>query len=370
MDRVPSSLISRLAILIPVLLAGCTRGRPVGIGVALSGTFVEATRLALKDAAAAGGLPSLDTVLIGEATNRAAPALELADRFRRVERMVAVIAHSNSAASLATAPVYNEAEIVQIAPTSTAASYSLAGPYSFRLVPSDAAQGEVLAAALDSLAPAGARVAILYVNDDYGRGVREAFLDRLDRTRHTVVHDQPHSDDELGMPPADREHTVRAVVGSVLASRPEAIFWFGRARTFDLYLSVIRESAGALPILGSDGLASWGGWDRGGGRWDGVRYTDFLDMTATAELRDFDQRFRQRFGAPAGTGEVLSHDGMRLVLAAVRDGARSGPDVRDWLRSLGRTRPPFPGLSGPIAFNDAGDVTRSFVLVTITAPGP
>lgn len=361
--------VSQLATLMLPLLAGCGAERPVGVGVALSGSFVEATRLALEDVAAGGGLPLLDTMLVGEATSRAAPALEIADRFRRMPRIVAVVAHSNSASSLATAPVYNEAEIVQVAPTSTAASYSAAGPFSFRLAPSDGAQGEVLAAALDSLQPTGARVAILYVNDDYGRGVRQAFLARLDRTRHTVVHDQPHRDDELAAASVERGRDVRSAVRSVLASRPGAIFWFGRARTFDLYLSAIRDEGGAIPIFGSDGLATWGGGNRSDGQWDGVRYTDFLDLAGTAELRDFGRRFRERFGTPAGTGEVLSHDAMRLILAAVRDGARTGPAVRDWLHSLGRTRAPFPGLSGPIAFDEAGDVARSYVLVTIAAPG-
>ncbi|HWP69937.1 MAG TPA: hypothetical protein VNM36_02510, partial [Gemmatimonadaceae bacterium] len=49
---------------------------------------------------------------------------------------------------------------------------------------------------------------------------------------------------------------------------------------------------------------------------------------------------------------ALQYDAFMLLAAAVRD---VGPDrmaIRNWLESLGRTRQPWIGVTGPIAFNN------------------
>jgi hypothetical protein len=37
--------------------------------------------------------------------------------------------------------------------------------------------------------------------------------------------------------------------------------------------------------------------------------------------------------------------------------------------SLGRQRPAFMGLAGPVAFNDHGDLVRDYLLADVTAEG-
>lgn len=337
----------------------------MAIGAGLSGTFVDAVRMAIEDASAEGGLPPLDTILLGESTNRAAPALEIAAQMVAVPGMVAVIGHSNSSSSLAASPIYNQAAVVQIAPTATSARFSEAGLFSFRLAPADPLQGALLARAVDSLQPAGARLALLYVNDDYGRGLREAFLERLDQGRHTVAFDQPHADHELDEDPASLERLVGETVELLAGARPDALLWFGRAATLRRYLPALRARFGAIPILGGDAVSSFNRDDIATGLWDGIRYADYLDADANEAVRDFRARFAARFPLEARTAEVLSYDAARLVLAALRDGARSGEDVRRWLLSLGRERPPWPGLSGPITFSERGDIEREYVLLTM-----
>jgi branched-chain amino acid transport system substrate-binding protein len=341
--------------------AGCSP-EPVAVGAFLSGTFLNAVRIALTDA---GPMPVLDTVLLGESTNRATPAIANAERAVQTRGMVAVVGHSNSAASLAASPIYNDAEIVQIAPTSTATRYAEAGPYSFRLVPPDDRQGAFLAQSLSTLFPAGARVAVFYVNDDYGRGLRTALLASLDTANYRVVFDAPHSDDEVENPPPDRRDRVVDVITTVRTARPTVVFWLGRSTTFEMYLRELRRHLGAIPILGGDALGSWPNRDTSTGDWAGIRFVDFLDIDGSAALRDFRDRYASRFQTQAGASEVLSYDAMSLILAAIRDGARTGAEVRAWLLSLGRSRPPYSGLSGPISFTDSGEVERSYHLTTI-----
>ncbi len=352
------------------LVMGCNRpSGPVAVGAALSTPFIDAVRMAIEDAGSPAGMPEVDTVLKYEWSNRAAPALELVDSFRMVPGLVGVVGHSNSSSSLATAPLYNRDRVVQIAPTSTAADFSGSGEYSFRLVPPDSAQGGFLARVVDSIWPQGARLAVMYVNDDYGRGLRNALLARLDTTRYPIVHEQRHSDDELVAPPPDREERVRSAVTVMLAGKPDVLLWLGRPSTFEMYLGRIRQAAADLPIIAGDAFATWFQYDRGKGYWQGIRYADFLDLNHSEASRDFVSRYQDRYGRRVGSSEMLSYDAMRLLLAAIQDGARSGEEVRRWLMSLGRERPPYQAVSGPISFDEHGDIARPYVLVTINSPG-
>ena len=69
------------------------------------------------------------------------------------------------------------------------------------------------------------------------------------------------------------------------------------------------------------------------------------------------------------TEGVLVHDAMRLMGEAARAGARTRTEMRDYLMSLGRTRPPFSGVSGLISFGDDGQVDRKMELARVGLKG-
>lgn len=349
-------------------LAACSPGAPPGVGVALSTPFANAARLALADALAEGRLSAIDTLMFHEMTNSAQPAIGMAEQFAARGSIVAVVGHSNSAASLAAAPLYNGAGIVQVAPTSTALDYAEAGSFSFRLAPSDDRQADVLTAAIQERYPGGVALGIFYVNDAYGRSLRAAVLERLDTTRNPVVVDWPHNDEDVLRAAPNRERVVSDFARVLSAARPPVLLLLGRLATVEWYLPAIRLALPQAWLLGGDGLgpAYWRGAEVP--EWVGVQMADFLDLAGSEAVRDFRRRYEARFGVPARAAEVLSYDAMRLVLAGVADGARSGAALRDWLLSLGSGRPAFEGLSGPITFDARGEVARGFVLVTVPPP--
>jgi ABC-type branched-subunit amino acid transport system substrate-binding protein len=126
----------------------------------------------------------------------------------------------------------------------------------------------------------------------------------------------------------------------------------------------LRRRLGDIPILGGDAVSP--GLSRANQEpgWGGVRYTDFFDPQGTEALRAFRARFTGRFGMAPGTPEVLSYHAMRLVLAAIASGARTGVEVQEWLLALGHAQPAFQGLSGPIRFTADRTIERAYVLIT------
>lgn len=351
------ALLSPAALLGVTLVVGCDSPPSPVVGVSTSSSFMDAARLAIADAADQGRLLDLDTLMIGEGSNASAPAVQAARRFVETPGLLAVVGHSNSAASLAASQIYNQHGIVQIAPHSSAVVYSRAGPWSFRLVPPDEAQSRFLAQAVPRLLPEGGDVAILYVNDDYGRGLHEGFTAALDTTRHPVVLEYPHTEEE-GLEP----ETVESTVAALADAAPDLLVWIGRATILHGYLPRIEERLPDLPVLGTDGLASAPYHENEDGRWDGVRYVDFVDLQATPELQAFARRYASRFEGRATGPDALTYDAVGLVATAVADGARTPANVREWLMSLGRSRPPWQGITGPVEFDEDGDVSRSYVL--------
>jgi branched-chain amino acid transport system substrate-binding protein len=352
------------------VVAACDGPPGPVIGVTTSAAYMNAADLAMAELDRAGwpGGTLVDTVLRPEASNEATHALRTAEELVATPGIAVVIGHSNSSASLAASQIYNEHRVVQLAPTTTAAVYSDAGPFSFRLVSPDDHQGRFLADALRDTLPPGSTIALLYVNDDYGRGLRSAVLDALSTQEDppAVVLDLPHSHD-LDASSESQEHLIEAVA----ASGPDAIVWLSRASSLHDLLPGLRTRVGRISIFGGDAVASAAHLGADDDRWAGVRYVSFVNMEATPEGRRFLAAYRERFGHRPGSPHALTYDAMGLVLTALGEGARTGPQIRDYLTSLGRGRPPYPGISGPIVFDERGDVDRQYHLTTVAEePAP
>lgn len=345
-----------------LLASGCKdRVRPV-IGTALATTFNNAITLATEDAGKGHDEQPFEAVLLPETSSVAATAIDLATTLLSHKGLVAIIGHTNSSASLATAQLYNDAKVVQLAPTTTAALYSESGPYSFRMVPSDRRQGRLLALAAMEEPKDKARVALLYANDDYGRSLRAITRAILDSLKVNIAIDLPHLDG------SGRGRAVLLDVEAVVNARPNVILWLGRSFSLREVLPTIRETMGDIPVIGSDAMTSWilekDNWEI----LKGVQYVDFVDVNETPELRAFSKRYFSRFGRYPSAGEVLSYDALTVLAAAVNDGARTGEEVRRFLTELGHTRPAFQGLSGPISFNSDREIERDLILLRIRPP--
>ena len=96
--------------------------------------------------------------------------------------VTAVVGHLFSGPTLAAAPVYNGGPdpVVAISPSSSSPEISTAGDYTFRVCPSDLAHGAILARwTYQRLGYR--RGAVLYLNDQYGRGIRQTFVQEFTR---------------------------------------------------------------------------------------------------------------------------------------------------------------------------------------------
>lgn len=347
------------------LVAACRDTRPYVVGVVLASEGEEGARLALEHVNANGGVRgrALEARNFSGAYNSGARvALQVAESLSRDPRVVAVIGHTNSSASLAAAQVYNEQHVAQIAPTTTAPLYSQAGPYSFRLVASDEHQARFLADQV--MAKTGARIAIVYVNDDYGRALHMMLDGALAQREVRPVYEGSYVED-------DTANGAAELIGTIAAAHPTILVWLGRASEFKRIAPRLRAELPRVEVIASDGFGGATVESDSGGLFDGVRYVRMVDVDrADTALQRVRVEYEKLGRGDLSDQAALAYDAVLLVAQAIRE---VGPDrerIRDWLARLGTDHPAYPGITGPLSFQRLGDRAPSYVLVTPRARRP
>jgi branched-chain amino acid transport system substrate-binding protein len=343
-------------LLMVALIAGaCADSAPPQVGVVVSTVPQRAAELAAGEQGR--GDPGHFEALVATSASptAAAAALDLAQEYADNSRVVAVVGHGNSAASVTASPVYNAARLVQIAPTTTAPVYGRAGPYSFRLVPSDTQQATFLADVLRERWPEAGRIAVVYVNDDYGRGLYRELRPHL----KNLVFDGMYAD-------AADEWELAELGRRIGTHQPDLLIWLGRSRPLGLLLEELRAVAPGLHVMCADACDGSLVYVNETGVYTGLVFVRFTDPRSNdPSMIAFQQKFRDYAGELPSSEALLTYDAVSLVRAALRDGARTREQVRRYLVSLGGARPAFHGLTGAIAFDATGTVSRPYLLAEV-----
>ena len=265
--------------------------------------------------------------------------------------VVAVVGHAGSRDALLGAAVYNAQGVPNVVPNSTSARLARSGPWTFTLVPNDSVQGEFIAHyALDSLKVE--RIGVLYVGDEYGIGLRDGVQSAL-RRRQTAL-----AGATMILSDGCWTRRGRVVFGPIVRAairraQPDAVVITGGSANGWCVADYVHAANPAIWILFSDGMDGAriippSATHIASARVRGVTFWEPADDTLNAK---FLKRVQPALGRQPVASQALQYDAYMLVAAAVRD---VGPDrraIRNWLESLGRTRKPWLGVTGPIAFN-------------------
>ncbi len=322
----------------------------------------RAARLAVEHINAAGGINGRPLVLIemddhGDPDSAIAVAAAL-----RASPAVAVIGHLWSTTTIAAAPIYGSATgaLPMVTPSSSSPEVSWLGEHVFRVCPSDDAHGTALADwARQALA--AQRVGILYLNDDYGRGVRQAFESRFVVRGGTVVGSFPYLEAGRDGPAyLDRLALEDSLDALLLAGYPEDA---------TEVLAQARNRGITVPVLGGDALE---GVESAGSLAEGVLISAaWFPDGRTAATRAFLDAYAAAFPdtpvpnqPAAGTWDVV-----HLLAAVLRTTNGTRGTMRAALATVGTGLPAYEGVTGPIAFDERGDLAQSRITMTVVRNG-
>lgn len=359
-----------LAVALPLLAATACRSTSGPVLIGLAGPFTDpvgapmkrAAELAVEEINARGGVAGRPMQLVerNDFANSDSAVFVATDLYNA--GVAAVVGHLYSGQTLAAAPVYNGGEdpVVAISPSSSSPDVSGAGPYTFRLCPSDLAHGAALARWIRNRLGLE-RGAVLYLNDDYGRGVRETFVEEFTRLGGELLSIDPYLGDipDVGVYLDRLAKSGRAQFIVVAGNRGEA----------EEILRQARSRKVTVPVLGADGLE---GIEEAGALAEGVyvsqAYLPSIDRPANRTFVDAYRRKYPDAGLP-NQPAAATYDAVYLLRDVIARAGTRREAIRDALSEVGKGAPAFEGVTGRVVFDSLGGVPASEVHIGVVHDG-
>lgn len=274
--------------------------------------------------------------------------------------VVAVVGHITSGTSIAAARVYGAGRdaIAMVSPTASSPELSGISPYAFRVCPSDLSHGPALARFARKQFGAR-RAGVLYLNDDYGRGVRQAFAAEFTRLGGVVVEEDPFLPTTASLEPYFTRMRRAGVDVLMLATDVPAA---------EQALRELRRQGLTWPVVGSDALV---GIETDGPLAEGIHISSAYlpDREGDQNAKFVVDFFRATHGQRPNDVAGLTTDVFQLLAEGLN---AVGPDrraIRDYLAGVGTSRPAFDGVTGRIVFDSSGDVRGKQLSIAVVRGG-
>ena len=351
-----------------VLVGGCRKNEGDVVRIGVAGSFSDPIGLPMRQAAelaaeeinAAGGINGkhLELVIRDDYSDPDSAVFVAGDLYN--SKVSAVVGHLFSGMTLAAAPVYNGGEdpVVAISPSSSSPEITGAGNYTFRVCPSDLAHGTELAHWVrDRLHLT--RGAVMYLNDEYGRGIRQTFVSEFTRLGGELEAVDPY----LGEQPEVGPYLDRLARGRP----PEFLVVAGNRSEGEEILRQARKRGLVMPVLGGDGLE---GIQEAGGLAEGVYLSSpYFPSIPSAANRRFVEAFRRKYSALPNQPAAGTYDAVYLLRDVIARAGTGRDDIRRALAGVGSVTPAFEGVTGTVAFDANGDVPNQNVYIGLVQHG-
>lgn len=286
-------------------------------------------------------------------------AVNVAQKLATDDSLVAVIGHYFTSCTMAASPVYQKAGIPEIAIASTHPDATEAGEYIFRINVTNTHQGAGIA---KYLAEQGKKkIAILYVIDDYGKGISQITEDTVAELGGEVVYTGTVA------PSGEQDFTV--LLTNVKDSGADALVLL----VFYAAGAQIAVQAKALsldiPIICSDAVYAPDFITVGGEAAEGVYVaTWFHPDSPDPGTKKYIEDFKAKYNKVADTWSPYAYDAVKVLAEAIK---RAGKVDRSAIRDEIAATKGFQGAVGNTTFSAdrVPDVAEKTLLMTVVKDG-
>lgn len=331
-----------------------------GLAAPLDETYGVSTRLgadlAVAQLNAGGGIEGRRVAL--KAVN------DFADRERAIPAsqelasdpaVVAVVGHVNSSTTVAAAPSY-DGRVAAIATSATSPQISTLSPWIFRIASSDSANGIALARYAQEISQ---RPAILYANDEYGRGLATSFAAGLRAEGSAPLSSNPYMEESPRFRPYLERMRSRGV---------DLVFLAGLETGAAEAIREARALGLDARFIGGDGVE---GLRDMGGDFDGTLVGLLFHAEANPRAGAFAAAYRAAYSREPDSFAATAYDAVMLLARAVGAVGADREQIRDYLAGVGRAEgsEAFEGVTGTIRFDVNGDPTGKEFAVGVIQNG-
>jgi len=330
--------------------------------------FEEGLELALKqaNADAPADAPVLE-IAYSDDGESVGQARRVAQQFADDPSVRFVIGHMQSYTTLAAAPIYRRANMLQVSPLATDPDLISEGDGRlFRLMPDNRKIGEFMAQA--TWDRGHRKVLVTYAQNEYGRDLANSFEARARSMGIDVVHRESFN--------AQAVHTGRTptFVERWNVKEFDAIFLAGSAPSAAYVIDHIRNTGIDVPIFGGDALGEPSVIRLSGDNAEGLIVPSIFHPSQTSPvIEQFKSGFQATYDQMPGPAAALGYDAFGVLAEAIHQTQSADPAV---VAKHLRTMSPYDGVTGRLHGQDDGALqvmtrpnkdtgTAPFILISV-----
>lgn len=350
-----------LAVLLTLLSINCGKKEQdvikIGVITPLSGESAKYGQdikrgydLAIEEINALGGIKGNKLELIYE-DDQGVPekAVSAATKLIAKDNVIAILGALWSSPTLAVAPIAEKNKIILLSSGSSSPKVTNAGDYVFRNEISDEYGGEKGAEMYLKLGYKS--IAILYINNEYGTGMRDVTIKTYQRLGGKITIAESFE---------QNTKDFRAQLAKIKQTKPEALFLVGYKEVI-WALKQMKELGIRIQVLGSTLFEDPEIPELAGDAANGVIYAYYgtFDTTSSDSLvKRFVEKFTQRYHEAPQYYAPIGYDAVNILITAMRNSTQlEGEQIKQALYKVQN----FPGVSGITSFDENGDVVKPVV---------
>lgn len=277
-----------------------------------------------------------------------------ADKLQSISGVRYIIGAVSSTVTLSIVPIAQRSGFLLFSPAASSPNLSGASPYFVRDWPSDVLEGTVFGQyAANQL---GLRtVAILYVNNDYGLGLKGEFSRAFSSLGRTIVATE-------GYPLNTRD--FRPLLGKYRNqfNNIQAFYLAGYSKDMAFATKQLREAGYRGLVLGDADYGTPETLAIAGDAAEGAVYASpWYDPESNETARKFALRFKQQFGGTPSEFEANGYDAVMLIDNAIRSGHSDPRSMAAYIRTVTH----YAGAGGYLTFTAEGDVIKPIAIMKV-----
>lgn len=281
-------------------------------------------------------------------------ALSALQNLLATKKPVALIGENVSSATLAMVPVIDAAKIVLVSPSASAPSLAGKSRYFFRVFPSDSEEGDFIVSAIKKRVPE-AKVGIVYVNNDYGVGLKEVFISKAKEGGLAV----------LGAFGYEKGSTdFRPILAKVKSLKPNVIYIPSYYQDGAALLKQARELGITASFWGATANEDPQFLAIAGQSAEGFHYpvaAAYDAKSSDAHVKAFVTNFQASRGKEPGLLAALGYDSAKLILDGILANGPTSEGIREFITG----QKSYLGVSGTMTFDEMGEVHKPILLKSV-----
>lgn len=359
-----------VSVLVLGLLAGCgpkedpeaANYYTLGVLAPLTGTNAEygkgfeiAAQIACDEINEAGGINGKKLrIKVGDSKGEAKESSDLARQYIDDPSIIAIVGDFSSGASMANAPIVDEAQMVQISPTASNPDYAAMSPYTFGIMGRQDAEGPFFSTYILGKKMGAKKVAVIYINSDWGQAAYTAVTEQMEKDGIELTGSADY---------VQGESDFSSVVAKARQDDPDTVLILDQGAVPQILNTMSQAGWDDVQIATLGAGASQQLIDLAGESAAGLyTSTPFFFDEANEKDQAWRELFKERAGFEPTVHPVCAYDCVYVLAEALKAG---GADVdRQGLAPFVQ-KVRLAGMTGPIAFNEGGDITRSYIIAQV-----